>query len=124
MENAFGILTSRWRIIDNKIIALPEHVDLIILATVALHNYLKSTDATTRPECRYVPPAFVDYEDDHGVFHAGQWRQMVPHPRTTPRQLAPLNPSQEAKIVREKLRNYFLTPDGQIPWQEKAALST
>lgn len=43
IENAFGILRARWRIFKGPISASPETVQLIIEATVCLHNYLGQT---------------------------------------------------------------------------------
>ena len=44
IENTFGILVSRWRVFQTPINATPEKVEKIIIATVALHNYLRQTD--------------------------------------------------------------------------------
>jgi len=41
IENAFGILSSRWRILRNNIIADVETAENIIPATVCLHNFLR-----------------------------------------------------------------------------------
>lgn len=41
IENAFGILSSRWRILRNNIIADVETAEEIIPATVCLHNFLR-----------------------------------------------------------------------------------
>ena len=41
IENAFGIMVARWRIFQTTIDARPEKVERIVLACVALHNYLK-----------------------------------------------------------------------------------
>ncbi|XP_017467698.1 PREDICTED: uncharacterized protein LOC108360066 [Rhagoletis zephyria] len=40
IENAFGILSKRWRVLHKPIHAAPKNVDKIILATIVLHNYL------------------------------------------------------------------------------------
>ncbi len=44
IENAFGILAIRWLIFTKVINAFPETVDKIILATVALHNFIMASD--------------------------------------------------------------------------------
>ncbi|XP_067615900.1 uncharacterized protein [Eurosta solidaginis] len=40
IENTFGILATRWRVLHTTIHVAPENVDKIVLATIVLHNYL------------------------------------------------------------------------------------
>lgn len=44
IENAFAILVKRWRILYGPIEANPDMVNNIVMATVVLHNYIKSFD--------------------------------------------------------------------------------
>lgn len=44
VENAFGILSQKFRIYNRRIIAKPENVDVIILTTCVLHNFIKKYD--------------------------------------------------------------------------------
>lgn len=39
IENCFGILANRWRILHTNIHACPKNVDKIVLATIVLHNF-------------------------------------------------------------------------------------
>ena len=59
IENAFGIVTARWRIFLQSIKANPTLVDMIVKACLCLHNYLRLTD-----NAQYVPSGFVDSEDN------------------------------------------------------------
>ncbi|KAK9711264.1 DDE superfamily endonuclease [Popillia japonica] len=43
IENAFGILASRWRILRKPIIGHPKTVDSIVKAVTILHNFLRIT---------------------------------------------------------------------------------
>ena len=72
IENTFAILVSRWRVIQTPINATPEKVEKIILAAVALHNYLHQTD-----NANYTPVGFVDSENDSGEITEGKWRSKI-----------------------------------------------
>lgn len=75
IENAFGILSNKWRVYRKPIAANIETIEYIILATVCLHNYLKKYEANT-PACqrKYCPPGMVDREDEDGNIIPGAWR--------------------------------------------------
>ncbi|KAG0426697.1 hypothetical protein HPB47_026203 [Ixodes persulcatus] len=72
IENAFGILTSRWRILRRRFKANDENVNRYVLASIALHNFL-----VTQSEDRnkYCPPKFVDSESWNGDILNGEWRK-------------------------------------------------
>lgn len=77
IENAFGILASRFRVFRKPIAVLPESVDKIITASVCLHNFLKIRDDSLEPEERiYCPVHFVDWEDRNRFQHNGEWRTL------------------------------------------------
>lgn len=40
IENAFGILVSRWRVLRKSFLVWPDSVDRITMASVCLHNFL------------------------------------------------------------------------------------
>ena len=52
------------------IIADPNNVVLYTKAAIALHNYLRTDEASM-----YCPPGFVDGEDGSGNVIAGSWRE-------------------------------------------------
>ncbi|XP_030762705.1 protein ALP1-like isoform X2 [Sitophilus oryzae] len=75
IENTFGILSSRWRILRKSICASLEICELIAQATVVLHNFLQKSELDIPPnERRYCPTGFVDYLDRDGNIHEGLWR--------------------------------------------------
>lgn len=120
IENAFGILSSRWRIFRRPIALCPEFVDDIILATICLHNFLKTRDEEVAPARRlYCPPNFVDAEDRQEVVRPGMWRDCE-GPRLPDLPHAPQHLAHESGMsIRRKLTEYLQTPQGEVPWQNE-----
>jgi len=61
IENAFGILSAKWRIFRKPLRANVDLAEKIVKATVCLHNYLRLTE-----NANYIPSGFVDCEDGNG----------------------------------------------------------
>ena len=53
VENAFGILASRFRIFHSKISINPKRIESVVMASCALHNYLMKTSESSycQQEC-------------------------------------------------------------------------
>ena len=111
VENAFGILANRFRIFLSPICLEPEKVELIVLATCALHNYLRAASTSE-----------VDTEGDtddpetHEVI-PGQWREMPQPQGLVPLKTQGNHSAQIARSVRDKFCKYFTTPSGAVEWQ-------
>jgi len=67
----------------------------------------------------YTPPAFADWVNNDQSIIQGSWRnqgtgslQPVDHRRER-------NASVVAKMQQNLLRDYFVSPSGCVPWQEK-----
>ncbi|XP_064468501.1 uncharacterized protein LOC135379186 [Ornithodoros turicata] len=56
VENAFGILASRWRIFRRPINVKVENMDLLVQACVVLHNFLRVQEETAPGREAYCPP--------------------------------------------------------------------
>ncbi|KAH8038621.1 hypothetical protein HPB51_002745 [Rhipicephalus microplus] len=113
VENAFGILVSRWRIYERQINLEPENVEAVVKATCVLHNFLSSNAAST-----YCPPGYADFQDTFGNVSGGAWRQ-GPGESTTVFGLEKpkaRNCSKVASAVRQEFVKYF-SEEGQVPWQ-------
>ena len=54
IQNAFGIITTRWRILNNPVNASVENIEKYVMAIMVLHNYLRSTENAT-----YCPKDFL-----------------------------------------------------------------
>ena len=50
VENAFGILLTRFRVYQRRIQLSPGHTQSMIQATIVLHNYLQKTSAGATPD--------------------------------------------------------------------------
>lgn len=100
VENTFGVLASRWRVLRNDIHALPANVDYIIKAAVVLHNFLMLTKCAA-----YCPTNYVDSVTNDEIV-AGQWRnENIQFPTIPP--LRTHNFPRERYILRQKLCTYL-----------------
>ena len=73
IENSFGILSAKWRILRKPIKAGVSQVEKIISAVIYLHNYLRLTDNAGG----YLPSGFVDCEKSTGKIIPEDWRSVV-----------------------------------------------
>jgi hypothetical protein len=114
IENTFGILTCRFRIFRRTIEVNPDFVDDLVMACCILHNYLR-----VHARNEYIPLIAVDHEMEDGTFVPGAWRQegnLDNLMRNTQK-----NATEYAKRVRNSLSDYFVSVEGQIPWQYRKA---
>ena len=117
IENAFGILSARWRIFRRPIRASPVTVDRIVQATVCLYNYLRLTENSM-----YIPSGFVDSEDNTGNIRPGDWRAMVVGDNGGLLNLGQIGGNRyrfQAGKIRTDLKDYFNSQEGSVPWQLK-----
>lgn len=71
IENAFGILASRFRIFLPPINIDVKHVDAVVMASCVLHNFLRRNSST-----HYTSAYHLDYEDiENRNVIQGKWRQ-------------------------------------------------
>lgn len=125
IENAFGILASRWRIFHKTIFCSPTTVDSLIKATVCLHNFIKLQDERTK-QPRYCYNNYVDKEDIlTGEVLPGEWRKEIPITSAIQpvaclgRRLGCRNAKINAITYRDKLKDYVNSNEGSVPWQNK-----
>lgn len=116
MENAFGILAARWRVFGRALECSVETAEDITKACVALHNYLCNADQSQHPETeRYMNPVLMDTEGGHG-----EWRQAVQGDTNLldPLRFTAARTTQDGIAVRELFKDYFLTDEGRVAWQD------
>lgn len=113
IENTFGILVSRWRILKRPIICTVEKCMKIVQAIVCLHNWLRKQDIGIN---QYVDEILVDH-DRFDEFVPGSWRQDIEDSALREITICGSNNStRKAMKIRENFCNYFNT-EGVIPWQ-------
>ena len=110
VENAFGILAMRFRILLGTMQQVPETVDIIVLACTTLHNLL-------RIRRRAGLHQYVDEEGNNHNLVEGQWRQGA--------QLADGVAGYQRNVAnaagtaqRDYLKDYLNSEAGAVEWQE------
>lgn len=118
-ENGFGILANRWRIFRRPILLEPEKVKAITLATVALHNWQRSSSSVGKID---LPVGLVDQESHSGELIGGSWRNEIPSGTWLPLEndLHGNRSTHIAKSIREEFTKYF-SLEGAVSWQWRSA---
>ncbi|XP_028516516.1 uncharacterized protein LOC114575585 [Exaiptasia diaphana] len=113
IENAFGILSAKWRIFRRPIKANVDLVELIVQSTVCLHNYLRLTENAS-----YTPEGFIDCESSNGEVDPGDWRKEAVDDggMRVLNRICGNRYGFEARCVRDDFKEYF-NAEGQVPWQ-------
>ena len=131
VENAFGILVARFRIMLRPIEESPSLVRAIFLACLALHNFHLQDEESVAPQRRkYKPYGYTDYIRADGKYIYGSWRNENPEKETTifkklSSQVAEAHHQKKNALKGEELaekliRHFVFKP---VPWQwEKAFL--
>ncbi|KAJ8034381.1 Protein ALP1-like [Holothuria leucospilota] len=110
IENAFGILSNRFRVFLKPIALTPDKVDAVVMASCALHNMLR-----TEAPSSYILCGDVEDHASHEITQ-GTWRLAgsLPAARLSSRRSA----TQSAKTLRDAFCRYFNSDEGSVPWQE------
>ena len=113
VENAFGILSSRFRVISNTMLIYPTNVKKVVLSCFIMHNLLRTQSTTARD---YILN-HVDSENlNTGEIHEGSWRSDQINLTQLETNRSNIRSSTEAMNLRENLCNYFNT-NGAVPFQ-------
>jgi hypothetical protein len=117
IENTFGILVQRWRILRKPIIGNVTTCESIVRACVALHNFVqKSEDDIPLSRRRYCPTGYTDYFDANGELHLGAWRDEGVGLNSV-RRLGSNNSSRIVQSIKDTLSRYFMSDVGALCWQ-------
>ncbi|XP_031329273.1 protein ALP1-like [Photinus pyralis] len=113
IENAFGIVAQRWRVLRKTIIADLSTCEEIVKATVVLHNFILTEENGKKV---YLPNGYADYIDGEGTLHEGRWRGTGQH-LTGIGRIGTNNFSHRVGANRDLLADYFVSDAGSVPWQ-------
>ena len=105
VDNAFGILAQKWRVFHRKLNMLPENADKIVKACIVLHNFLRGKKDLHGFHQQLNPDNMPFLQDDGAILdldHRGY-------------HLSP-----QAKAIRNIYKEYFMRPEGQVTWQDRA----
>jgi len=118
IENAFGILTARWRILHKPLWMSTSNCENVFKALVCLHNFIILGEEETMDR-RYYTCDFIDTEEQDGSIREGLWRQHISPHFTELGRVGSNRASFAAKETRDCLKQYFVSPIGeaQAPWQ-------
>ena len=111
VENAFGILTNRWRVFLTRIKLCPDKVTYLVPAACCLHNFLVEKNKHS-----YTSAADADAENRDHTVTPGLWSSDPSLTRTDPSNTN-RNPPKNTKDQRQSLTLYFNT-NGAVPWQD------
>ena len=95
-----------------------ETTDLIVKATICLHNFLRQSNSTG-----YCSAGFVDTYDSTGEIREGEWRRMLGNRGNGGlllNDVAPVRgsrPSKSAVEVRDLIKQHVNSFVGCVPWQ-------
>lgn len=113
VENAFGILASRFRIFEKPISCKVSTVDKIVRTCCALHNWLRAKSVNV-----YLPTGSVDEEDiNQGKVVLGSWRSEISGLQKAVT-VGSNHSSQFARKLRDRYVDYFMTT-GAVSWQDR-----
>lgn len=114
IENVFGIMSARFRVLLKPIQLDAEKTKKVTLACCVLHNFLIVNNKE-----KYAPPRSFDRMNTEGDIIDGDWRA------ESGNNLGPFenftgigNPTNDAKAIREEFQEYFVN-EGEVPWQYK-----
>lgn len=124
IENAFGILTARWQILQKALCMSVENCEMLFKALVCLHNFIMmGEEGLPVHNRRYCPSDYVDREEDYTV-KEGRWRQQHSAYFMDLGRVGANRTGAIPKGLRNYLQNYFVSATGesQAPWQYEAAI--
>jgi len=114
VENVFGIIANRFCVLRKPLTQNPTSTVNTVLAVCVLHNFLMSTQGS---QSSYLQPGLPDTEstDTHEV-QCEMWSEEGMPSRNLLQLQRRLCPNSQ-NSSRNELREFFMTPQGEISWQ-------
>lgn len=118
VENTFGIMASVFRVFQKPMLLKVDNVVKVTRACIYLHNYLRKSRTSRR---LYSPLESFDTEDlETGEIIPGSWRNITRNDTgLTNLTKIPRRPPTDAQLGREEFKQYFMTPQGNVEWQDR-----
>lgn len=113
IENAFGIMSARFRVMRSPINLEPSKVNRITLACCVLHNFLMSRKSSV-----YFTPKLVDHYTEDGTLIPGEWRKEQTEDNFYNLQPHRSYVGQDSSEIREEFSQYFVE-EGEVSFQYK-----
>ena len=118
IENVFGILCAKWRLLLKPIETNVENANWIVRAIVVLHNFLIDE---SKGAYNFSAMADNETEDEHDSKNGSWWKAFTGEPlkaaQNKPQKAS--NWSNNAKEMRKNLLQYFNSNEGSVDWQQK-----
>lgn len=119
IENAFGILSARWRVLRTTMSLSPENASLVTMACCCLHNFLMKSEMPYASRV-YCPSSFSDSPLENGIINEGAARSEDSLPSISQQSIdgqSTHRQSSGGSEVRNILTDYF-NNEGSVPWQD------
>lgn len=119
IENAFGILTARWRILHKPLSTSITNCENVFKALVCLHNFIMIGEEQETNNRHYCTTDLIDADERDGGIREGQWRRYCSLHFIEIGRLGANRANSLAKEMRNTLKDYFVSSIGetQAPWQ-------
>lgn len=112
IENAFGIMSARFRVMRAPILLDAAKTRKITLACCALHNFLM-----THQKEFYASGECIDQDNGNGSTTEGSWRREQLDQSMFPLESVLTDIGGNANNVRNEFKEYFMSDAGIVPWQ-------
>lgn len=112
IENVFGIMSARFRVLRKPIYVDAEKTKKVVLACCVLHNFLMTVN-----RAKYAPNnSFDQYDEGGNLIRPGEWRSEEQPTETMFHLQKHRDCQDEAKEIQKEFTQYFVD-EGDVEWQ-------